>query len=347
MLRRATTTSAITRTIARRAHGSLPDFTKPRILVTGANGQIGSELVDTFRAKFGVNNVVATDIRKPAAKYYQSGPFEFLNVLDKNAIEKAIVDHGITWVIHLSAIMSVLGEAQPQKCIELNVQGLTNVLELARVHQLRCFAPSTMAVFSPESGKVMTKDDTMLNPTTVYGITKVFLEQLGAYYARKFDVDFRCVRYPGIISADTLPGGGTTDYAVWMYHYALENKKYTSPVLGDEPLPMMYMPDCLNGTVDYICAPREKLSRNVYNLAGFSFTPNELKASINKVLPNFEVAYHADVAQTIAASWPDSMDDSNARKDFHWQPQWNLDTMTRDMLKRIATMKGLETPKGL
>lgn len=271
----------------------------------------------------------------------------YLNVLDKGAVEKAVVDNNVNWIIHLSAIMSVLGEAHPTRCIDLNVNGLNNVLDIAATHKLRCFAPSTMAVFSPDSGQDMTKDDVMLNPTTVYGVTKVYLEQLGKYYSRKFDVDFRCLRYPGIISADTLPGGGTTDYAVWMYHYALEGKRYTCPVLPGESLPMMYMPDCLRGTVDYICAERKTLNRSVYNINGISFDPATLKKSINKYIPDFEVDYVPSVAQEIAASWPNSMDDSNARKDFKWMPECDLDAMTRDMLSKIAVMKGIPAPKGL
>lgn len=325
-------------------HFGTPDFSKPRMLVLGANGQIGSELVTAFRGKYGAANVIASDIRKPADKYYQEGPYQFLSALDKNGMEKAIVDNNIDVVIHLAAIMSVLGEANPQRCIELNVNGLTNVLELARTHGLSVYAPSTMAVFSPDSGKTLTKDDTILNPTTVYGITKVFLEQLGAYYGRKFGVDFRCLRYPGVISADTLPGGGTTDYAVWMYHYALDGKKYTCPVLPDEPLPMMYMPDCLRGTVEMVTADRAKLTRNVYNITGMSFTPDQLLKSIRRHIPDFEVEYVPGVAQDIAHSWPDSMDDSNAAKDFAWTPEWDLDRMTDDMLRKVAAMKGVKPP---
>lgn len=313
----------------------------PRMLFTGANGQIGSDLVTAFRRQLGPFNVIASDVRKPRQAAYSAGPFMFLDVLDKGAMERVIVDNNIDTVVHLSAIMSVLGEAQPQKCIDLNVNGTTNVLELARVHNLKVFSPSTMAVFNIDAGKDMTKDSTVMNPTTVYGVTKVFLEQLGTYYAKKYDIDFRCVRYGGIISSDTLPGGGTTDYAVWMYHYALDGKKYTCPVNPDEALPMMYMPDCLSGTLQYIAAPKEQLSRNVYNIAGISFTPAMLVESIKKYVPNFEVEYVPGVANDIAYTWPNQLDDTNLRNDIKWAHEWDLDRMTRDMLEKIAAAKGI------
>jgi threonine 3-dehydrogenase len=312
-----------------------------RILVIGSNGQIGSELVTSLRQRHGSDNVIAADVVVPPTPFEKRGKFIYLDVLDAAQVKRAVVDNGITWVVHNAALMSVMGEKFPQKCLDLNVNGLRNVLEASRVHNLRCFAPSTMAVFSPESGKVMTKDDTILNPTTVYGITKVFLEQLGSYYSRKYGVDFRSVRYPGIISADTLPGGGTTDYAVWMYHEAIEKKVYECPVDANEPLPMMYIPDCLDGTVALLEAPKEKLKRNVYNLAGFSFTPDQLLTSIRKVIPDAQITYKRGIQQDIAHSWPDSLDDSNARNDWGWNPKWNLDTMTADMIKAIRKQKGL------
>jgi threonine 3-dehydrogenase len=316
----------------------LPPADRLRILVTGANGQIGTDLVNALRGRHGIDAVVATDVRTPAKA--TPGPFHFLDVCDAASIERLVVEHRVNTVVHNAALMSVLGELRPQDAIRLNVDGVRNVLEVCRKHNLRLYAPSTMAVFNEQSGKVMTKDDTMLNPTTVYGITKVFLEQLGSYYHKKFGVDFRSIRYPGIISAEAPPGGGTTDYAVWMYHYALQNKTYTCPVLPTEPLPMMYMPDCLDATISLIEAPRAKLSRCVYNLSAFSFTPEELVKSINAAgLPDFKNEYKRGFQQDIAASWPDSIDDSNFRRDLGWSNKYDLNAMTKAMLSALRRLE--------
>lgn len=310
-----------------------------RILITGANGQIGTDLVRALRQQHGATNVIASDIRKPSAQAYTEGPFEYCDVIDRKGFEKLIVDHNIDTLIHNSAIMSVLGEAQPHKCMELNIDGTRNALELARIHNLKVFSPSTMAVFSGISGKVKTQDDCILQPTTIYGVTKVFLEQLGEYYRKKFNIDFRSVRLGGIISSDAPPGGGTTDYAVWMYHYAIDGKTYECPVLPDEPLPMMYMPDCLSVIQACLDAPKDKLTRSVYNTAAISFTPTDVANSIRKIYPDFKVEYKRGVAQDIANSWPDSMDDTNARRDFNWAHKWDLDAMTKDMLEKIRIQK--------
>lgn len=304
----------------------------PRILITGGNGQVGTDLSIVLRKKYGVENVIVTDLSKNPNP--GTGPYEHLNVLDRSRLEELVVKYDIDWMFHNAALMSVLGEQQPHKALELNIDGLRTTLEVARVHKLRYFCPSTMAVFGADAGKVMTKDDTILNPTTVYGITKVLLEQLGSYYYRKFGVDFRSVRLPGVISVATLPGGGTTDYAVHMYHYALRKEQYKCPVLADEPLPMMYVDDAIEGMVQLMEADRAKLTRCVYNIAGVSFTPSELKKSIEK-FTSLDMVYERGIAQDIAHSWPDSMDDSNARKDWGWNPKFDLDGMTKIMLTDI------------
>ena len=216
--------------------------------------------------------------------------------------------YDIDWMFHNAALMSVLGEQQPHKAMELNIDGLRTTLEVARTHKLRYFCPSTMAVFGTDAGKVMTKDDTILNPTTIYGITKVLLEQMGAYYHRKFGVDFRSVRLPGVISVATLPGGGTTDYAVHMYHYALRKEQYKCPVLADEPLPMMYVDDAIDGIVQLMEADRTRLTRCVYNIAGMSFTL-AAEESIEKMTP-LDMVYEKGIAG-YCAQLADSMDDSN------------------------------------
>ena len=313
----------------------------PRVLITGALGQVGSELAISLRKKYGAENVVMTDIRKPDQKTADAGPFEFCDVLDEGSIDRLVVNNRIDWMIHNSAIMSVLGEAIPHKAMDLNVTGVRNVFEVSRRHNLRTYCPSSMAVFGEDCGKVMTKDDTILNPTTIYGITKVFMEQVGAYYHRKFGVDFRCLRYPGVISAAQLPGGGTTDYAVHMYHYALQKEKFECPVLPHEPLPMMYVDDCIEGTIQFLETPREKLSRCVYNMAGFSFSPQELHDSIQKKIP-LEMEYKKGIAQDIAFSWPDSMDDANAQKDWQWKPKYDIDRMTDKMLEMIPIFHNIK-----
>lgn len=313
----------------------------PRVLITGGLGQVGTDLATVLRKKYGNDHVVVTDIRKPGEGVLSEGPYHYLDVLDARSIERLCVEHNIDWVVHNSAIMSVLGELQPHKAMDLNIDGTRNVLEVSRKHNLMVYIPSSMAVFGPDCGKVMTKDDTILNPSTIYGVTKLFMEQLGGYYHRKWGVDFRCIRYPGIISAPTLPGGGTTDYAIHMYHSALKNKPYTCPVNANEPLPMMYVDDCIDGTIQFMEAPRHELKRCVYNISGFSFSPDDLQKSIIKAGLPLEVRYEKGIAQDIAHSWPDSMEDINARRDWKWDPKYDLDGMTRKMLELIPKYHNL------
>lgn len=313
----------------------------PRVLITGGLGQVGTDLTSVLRRKYGKDNVIVTDIRKPGEEVLAAGPYAYLDALDARGLEKLVVENNIDWVVHNSAIMSVLGELQPHKAMDLNIDGARNVLEVARKHNLMVYIPSSMAVFGADCGKVMTKDDTILNPTTIYGVTKLFMEQLGGYYNRKWGVDFRCIRYPGIISAPTLPGGGTTDYAIHMYHSALMKKPYVCPVNPDEQLPMMYVDDCIDGTIQLMEAPRECLKRCTYNIAGFSFSPDDLHKSIERAGFPLEVKYEKGIAQDIAHSWPDSMDDSNARADWKYNPQYDLDGMTRKMMELIPKYHNL------
>jgi len=224
----------------------------------------------------------------------------------------------------------------PQLATKLNTRGIENVLELARVNHLRVFSPSTIAVFGPTTPRVQTPDLTIMRPTTIYGVTKVYLELLGEYYYTRYGVDFRSVRYPGIISSQTMPGGGTTDYAVEIYHEALKHGKYRCFLSKDTEMPMLYMNDCISACVNLMTAPEEKLSTRVYNITGFSFTPEVLAASIKKEIPHFEIEYAPDFRQAIADSWPKSIDDSNARKDWGWKPVISdCDSMTKEMLTAL------------
>jgi len=309
----------------------------PNILVTGACGQIGSELVIELRERFGMNSVVATDVRLPEqGSKLNKGPFLFLDVLDYDTMAGIILKHGIDWIVHLSAILSALGEKNPQLATKLNTRGIENVLELARVNHLRVFSPSTIAVFGPTTPREMTPDLTIMRPTTIYGVTKVYLELLGSYYHTRYGVDFRSVRYPGVISSQTMPGGGTTDYAVEIYHEALKKGKYRCFLSKDTEMPMLYMPDCIAACVNLMTAPPEKLSQRVYNITGFSFTPEILAKSIKKEIPNFEIEYAPDYRQAIADSWPKTIDDSIARKDWGWNPVISdCDSMTKEMMTAL------------
>eukprot|EP00892_Ulva_mutabilis_P001011 jgi/Ulvmu1/10910/UM007_0087.1 len=306
----------------------------PRFLVTGAGGQIGTELLHYLRERIGPINVVATDVRNFGGVSAR-GPFAYCDVTDKDSLSRLVVEHRITNVLHLASLLSAVGERNPQLALRVNMLGIQNVLEVAAQHHVSVFAPSTIAVFGDTTPKVDTPDETVCEPSTMYGLTKVHVELLGKYYADKLGVDFRSLRYPGIISSLSLPGGGTTDYTIEMYMAAVLGQRYKCYIHPDTPLPMMYMPDCLRATWELVAAPREGLSRVTYNVTAMSFTPAQLEASIRLCYPKFEVDYEPDFRQDIAASWPASIDDSRANEDWGWRPRFDLDAMTEDMLAAL------------
>jgi threonine 3-dehydrogenase len=317
---------------------------KPRILISGSLGQIGSELAVTLRKKYGNENVIATDIRKPDQAFLATGPFYYLDVLDNQTMNRLVVENRIDWFIHLTSLLSVTGEKNPHLAMQINVQGLVNALETCKAHNCRIFAPSSIAAFGPSTPRDNTPNVTIMQPSTIYGVTKVHLELLGQYYMKRYQVDFRSLRYPGIISAEALPGGGTTDYAVDIFYEALKHGKYTCFLKKDSALPMMFMPDCLKSTVQLLEAPNEWLTQRVYNVTAISFTPEQLAAAIKKYMPHFEISYQPDERQKIADSWPRSLDDSLARKDWKWQHDYDLDKMTKFMLVRLSQKLKEENP---
>ena len=309
-----------------------------RILVTGATGQIGSELTVTLREKYGKDNVIAMrHRRKPSKTLEESGPYITGDVRDRENLEKIIREYDIDTVYHMAAILSATGENNPQLCWDVNVNGLYNLLEIAREKRIRIFCPSSIAVFGPSTPKENTPQDTILTPTTMYGITKVVGELLGEYYVQKYGVDVRGVRYPGIISSETPPGGGTTDYAVEMFYYAVKGEKYTCFVREDTVLPMMYMPDCLKATIQLMEADFSRLKHHTnFNVSGMSFSAKELEEEIRKYRPDFECEYKPDFRQKIAETWPRTIDDSCARQEWGWKPDYDLEKMVEDMMKRLS-----------
>jgi len=309
-----------------------------RILVVGAVGQIGSELTMALREKYGSDNVVAAGRKtQPSPTLRDSGPFVWCDVTDRKRLDATVEQHKIDTIINMAAILSATGEKNPQRCWDVNVAGLINTLEVAREHNLtQVLCPSSIAVFGPETPKENTPQETVLRPTTMYGVTKVTGELLCDYYVRRFGVDARGLRYPGIISAETLPGGGTTDYAVEIFYKAIEEGRYTCFVREDTSLPMMYMPDCIKATMDLMAAPFESLKHHGdFNIGAMSFTAAELAAEIKKHIPDFEVTYEPDFRQEIADSWPSSIDDSAAREEWGWEPAYDLARMTEDMLEKL------------
>lgn len=308
----------------------------PKIMITGCLGQIGTDLVGILRQKYGAENVIATDIKKPAkASFLRDGPFLYANVVDYASLSQIVVEHKIDWLIHNSSILSAAGELNPQLALDVNVKGIQNALELAKNHNLRILAPSSIAVFGPTTPKDDTPDTTIMRPSTVYGLSKVHLELLGEYYHNRFGVDFRSLRYPGVISAETPPGGGTTDYAVEIFYYAIRNKLYECFLKEDTGLPMMYMSDTIKATVELLEAPREKLTQCVYNVHGLTFTPQELYESIKANITDFKISYKPDFRQKIADSWPRSLDDTAARKDWGWNPEYTLEKITKEMIEKL------------
>ena len=310
-----------------------------RILIIGANGQIGSELVTALAEKHGAANVIASDIgtdnRFGAERYVQ------VDVLDKARVAQLVADEGITQVYQLAALLSATGEQAPLKAWTLNMDGLLNILEIARQRgeagkPLKVFWPSSIAAFGPNTPALDTPQYTIMDPTTIYGISKLAGERLCEYYHTKYGVDVRSIRYPGIISFKSPPGGGTTDYAIAIFYSALRNETYECFLGPETTLPMIYMPDAIRATIELMEAPGDKVKiRSSYNVAGVSFNPRELAAAIAKAQPGFKIAYKPDSRQAIADSWPKSLDDSRATADWGWKAQIGVDEMVADMLKNI------------
>ncbi len=313
-----------------------------RILVTGSMGQVGSELAMELRRRYGGENVVVSDIKTDLPdKIRNSGPFHVVDVTDAATIEEVVRKYNIDTVYHMAAILSVSGEKDPQLCWDVNINGTLNVLELGIKYDMaRIIVPSSIAVWGPGVPREDTPQDTVLRPTSMYGITKVSGELLCDYYVARFGLDVRGLRYPGIISYKTLPGGGTTDYAVEIFYEALDKGRYTCFLREDTRLPMMYIPDCIAGTIQLAEADFSRLKHHSdFNHASMSFTPAELAAEISKHIPGFEISYEIDGRQKIADSWPSSIDDSAAREEWGWKPSWDLASMTEDMLSHLKARK--------
>lgn len=310
-----------------------------KILVTGALGQIGSELTYKLRDIYGTENIIASNRRKKDGheELIQSGPFEIVNINDAKQMGEVVNKYNVNVIINLAAILSAVGEKDPLSCWDINMNGLYNVLELGREKGIQIINPSSIAAFGPTTPPDQTPQDTIQRPTTMYGVTKVAGELLCDYYFLKFGLDTRGVRFPGLISHATLPGGGTTDYAVHIYYEAIKNKKYTSFIAKGTKMDMMYMPDALDSIIQIMEAdPAKLIHRNAFNISAMSFDPEELAASIRKFIPEFELEYDVDpVRQAIAESWPNSLDDTAAREEWGWDPKFDIDAMSKDMLENL------------
>ena len=318
---------------------------KEKILVIGASGQIGVELTLALRKIYGGANVVASDLREENELLKGSGPYVSLDVMNKEMLHVQIIRQNITQVYLLAAILSATGEKNPPLAWHLNMQSLLNVLDIAKEEKLtKVYWPSSIAVFGPTSPKIDCPQYTIIEPTTVYGISKYAGEFWCNYFHQRYGVDVRSLRYPGLISYKSSPGGGTTDYAVEIFHAAKEKQKYTSFLREDTHLPMMYMPDAIRATIELMEAPAEKIKvRTSYNLSGMSFSPTEIGDEIRKHIPGFQFAFKPDYRQEIADSWPKSIDDSKAREDWGWKPEFDLKKMTADMLINLDTNAGSES----
>jgi len=307
------------------------------ILIIGACGQIGTELTLALREKYGNGHVVASDIREGNDSLMQSGPFEILDATDYDALEELVAYYDITEVYLMAAMLSATAEKFPMRAWNLNMNSLFNVLNLGKEKKIdKIFWPSSIAVFGPNTPKENTPQNTIMEPSTVYGISKQSGERWCEYYFNKFNVDVRSIRYPGLISWKTMPGGGTTDYAVEIYHKALSKGAYTCFLKEDTSLPMMFMDDAIRATLNLMDANENDIKvRSSYNLAGMSFTPNEMAHSVRKKLPDFQMSYAPDFRQAIANSWPSSIDDSEAQKDWGWKAEFDLERTTEEMLGNL------------
>ena len=313
-------------------------MTEPRVrvLVIGAGGQIGTELTESLRAKLMPENVVASDIREVDSLMHQ-GPFELLDVMDRDALFDLVKKYQITQIYNLAALLSATGEKKPELAWKLNMEGLLNSLDAARdLGVERVFWPSSIAVFGPNTPQDNTPQHTIMDPNTVYGISKLAGERWCEYYHQRYGVDVRSLRYPGLIGYKSMPGGGTTDYAVDIFHQAIRKGSYTCFLKPDTGLPMMYMPDAIRATMRLMEVPAEQVRiRSSYNMSGISFTPTEIAAAIQREIPGFKISYEPDFRQAIADSWPSSIDDSAARTDWGWTHEYDLNRMVKDMLAQL------------
>jgi nucleoside-diphosphate-sugar epimerase len=310
-----------------------------KILVTGAAGQIGSELTMALREKYGNENVIATGHKtKPDRALLESGPFHFIDCADIRTVDDVVRNYKVGTIYHLAALLSAVAEKDPQLAWSVNMIGLYNVLEVARTCKCSVFTPSSIGAFGPSTPLNKTPQDTVQRPNTMYGVTKVAGELLCDYYFKRFGVDTRGVRYPGIISYKTLPGGGTTDYAVDIYYQAIKERKYTCYLKKGTYLDMMYMPDALKAAIDLMEANPAKLTyRNAFNVTAMSVAPEDIAAEIKKIIPEFTIDFKIDpLRQAIADSWPNNMDDSAAREQWGWQPEHDLESMTKDMIEKLS-----------
>jgi len=308
-------------------------------LVTGALGQIGSELTQALKKIYGDKNVITSDLRDISAVNEEFLPYEKLDVINKNQLAEIVKKHDIKIIYHLAAILSAAGEKNPNLCWDVNMTGLHNVLEVAKELQVKqIICPSSIAVFGPETPRENTPQETVILPKTMYGLTKAAGELLCEYYVAKFGIDVRGIRYPGLISYKTLPGGGTTDYAVEIFYEALKNKSYQCFLSADTVLPMMYMPDAIRGTIELAQSDFSKLKNHCnFNFAGMSFSCAEIAKEIQKHIPEFKISYKPDFRQEIANSWPKSIDDSQARQQWDWKVEYDLERMVVDMIKNLKT----------
>jgi len=313
-----------------------------KIVVIGAAGQIGSELTLELRKRYGGDKVFATDIKKVPGDVFESGPFKILDVMDVKNLTEYITSNSITQIYLLAALLSGSAEKRPLEAWDINMKSLLNILNLAKESGVKkIFWPSSIAVFGPTTPKVNTPQLTITEPSTVYGISKLAGERWCEYYNKRYGLDIRSVRYPGLISYKTEAGGGTTDYAVEIFYHAIRQKKYECFLKEDAVLPMMFMPDGIKGTIDLMEADASKLTiHSSYNMSGISFSPKEIAAEINKHIPDFEITYKPDFRQQIAESWPQSIDDSIAKKDWGWKHSYGLEEMTKVMLNEIKKKLG-------
>lgn len=312
---------------------------KEKIVVIGSNGQIGTELVSALRSAYGTDEVIACDIRRPDYDIRNSGPFEFVNVLDKDTLNQIFQKHEPTQLYLLAALLSATGEQNPKLAWDLNMNGLLNILDLALAYGTKkVYWPSSIAVFGPNSPKDQTPQNCVMDPNTVYGISKLAGERWCEYYYQKYGLDVRSIRYPGLISWKAAPGGGTTDYAIHIFHDALKKGSYASFLNSTTALPMMYMDDAIRGTIELMDAEASRISvRSSYNFAGISFTPEQLAAEIKDYIPDFTLTYtEHDPRQHIADSWPRSIDDAVAQSDWGWKPEFDIRSVTREMLSNLG-----------